>query len=417
MKKWLTIIIVVSLCSCAKIFGQPPFPAPPNFRFEQGFNFNYIVLFTDNFEERRLRVFASVIYDNLQFFKVEDKFQASYRMSFTIFDKKENFVKTDRIERSVVLSDFEETNSREKYDWVEANFDLNPGQYRIFLEMFDQGSHETLNNEQKLYIPGLDTTKLLLSGPILLDTIVVDTDGMLELKPGISGDIFDGQKSVWVYFEVLAHNYPTTLEFTYHLLDSKGKERVKGDFARSLDKPTFRYQFPLDVDEFPFDNYTLTLTVKSNGELARSSKKFRIHWPELPATIQDLDLALEQLIYIASEKEIARLKENYMGQKVEMFLKFWEQWGSSQQEAYKLMNEYYNRVWEAEHLFSEGGWKCDRGHVYILFGPPSEIDRHPYDIGSKAYEVWYYFTDNRRFMFVDEGGFGDYRLQSPLWQN
>jgi GWxTD domain-containing protein len=207
------------------------------------------------------------------------------------------------------------------------------------------------------------------------------------------------------------------LEFTYHLLDSRGKERVKGDFTRHLDKPAFRHHFPLDINEFPFDNYTLTLTVKSKGEVARASKKFRIHWPELPPTIQDLDLALEQLTYIASEKEIASIKDNYLGRRVEMFLKFWEQWGNSQPESYKLMDEYYNRVWEAQHLFTEGGWKCDRGHVYILFGPPSEIDRHPYDIGNKAYEIWYYYQENQRFMFVDEGGFGDYKLQSPLWQN
>jgi len=54
------------------------------------------------------------------------------------------------------------------------------------------------------------------------------------------------------------------------------------------------------------------------------------------------------------------------------------------------------------------------GMIYILFGPPNSVDRHPFDIDSKPYEVWYYYQKDRQFMFVDETGFGDYRLMNPL---
>jgi GWxTD domain-containing protein len=358
-----------------------------------------------------------VVYDYLQFLKSGDEFQAEYRITFTVLSDKGNFIASERVERNLITKDFFETNAREKFDWVEENFDLAPGEYRVLLELLDKGSKEIKHNEKNVSIPRLGKSKILLSGPILLDTIIVDEEGQLDLKPGISGDVFDGRKNIWVYFEALARNFPTDLRISYHLLDSKSNERITGDFTRHIDKPVLRDKFILNISEFPFDQYSLTLTVISLGDTVKKSKNFRIRWPELPPTIHDLDEAIDQLTYIASEKEISNLKESYFGRRLEMFLKFWSQWGTNEAESYKLMDEYYQRIWEADQVFSEGGWRCDRGHVFVLYGPPSEIDRHPYDLSNKAYEVWYYFENNRRFVFVDEGGFGDYRLQSPLWQN
>ena len=55
------------------------------------------------------------------------------------------------------------------------------------------------------------------------------------------------------------------------------------------------------------------------------------------------------------------------------------------------------------------------GRVFIIFGPPSDVERHPFDIDAKPHEIWYYYDLNRSFLFVDEEGFGEYRLKSPFW--
>ena len=46
---------------------------------------------------------------------------------------------------------------------------------------------------------------------------------------------------------------------------------------------------------------------------------------------------------------------------------------------------------------------------------PNNIERHPFDIDAKPYEIWTYYEQNREFVFVDATGFGDYRLQNPMW--
>jgi hypothetical protein len=61
------------------------------------------------------------------------------------------------------------------------------------------------------------------------------------------------------------------------------------------------------------------------------------------------------------------------------------------------------------------GWRSDRGMVYITLGPPNNIDRHPFDYDAKPYEIWEYYDMNQQFIFVDETGFGDYRLTTPMY--
>lgn len=77
------------------------------------------------------------------------------------------------------------------------------------------------------------------------------------------------------------------------------------------------------------------------------------------------------------------------------------------------MLEYYRRIDHANRNFEayrREGWQTDMGMVYVSLGPPDYIDRHPFAVDSKPYEVWDYYNLNRQFVFIDYTGFGDYRL-------
>ncbi len=92
--------------------------------------------------------------------------------------------------------------------------------------------------------------------------------------------------------------------------------------------------------------------------------------------------------------------------------------------------EHYRRIAYANEHFSSGvpGWKTDRGHIYILWGPPDEVESHPtggtYDrpmwqgggsTSTYPWELWRYrhleeIGDNIDLEFVDPSGSGEYRL-------
>ncbi|NOZ56668.1 MAG: GWxTD domain-containing protein [Calditrichaeota bacterium] len=147
---------------------------------------------------------------------------------------------------------------------------------------------------------------------------------------------------------------------------------------------------------------------------------FNANWSGLPATISDLELAIDQLRYIATSEEFKALKKAPPEKKLKLFKEFWAKRdptpGTPENEA---MEEHYRRVQYANENFKgfQEGWKTDMGMVYIILGPPDDIERHPFEIDSKPYEIWYYYHINRQFIFVDENGFGEYRLYNPyeLW--
>ena len=77
-------------------------------------------------------------------------------------------------------------------------------------------------------------------------------------------------------------------------------------------------------------------------------------------------------------------------------------------------SEYLQRIAAADQLFSafkKGGWRTDRGRVFVLYGKPDEFERHPSN-AAKPYEIWHYYRieNGVQFVFVEKSGFGDYEL-------
>ncbi|HKN74117.1 MAG TPA: GWxTD domain-containing protein [Candidatus Acidoferrum sp.] len=140
----------------------------------------------------------------------------------------------------------------------------------------------------------------------------------------------------------------------------------------------------------------------------------------------------EEVVYIITKEEhdaFLRLttneeRENYIEE-------FWRRRNpdpDSPENSYR--EEYYRRIAYANEHFSSGipGWKTDRGHIYILWGPPDEIDSHPsggtYDrppeqgggtTTTYPWELWRYrhmedIGDNIEIEFVDTTGSGEYHI-------
>lgn len=78
--------------------------------------------------------------------------------------------------------------------------------------------------------------------------------------------------------------------------------------------------------------------------------------------------------------------------------------------------EHYRRIAFSNLHFAAGlpGWQTDRGHIYIVYGPPDAIDSHAGEDGH-AVQVWRYrhvphVGNNGTVTFVDATGKGDFQL-------
>lgn len=132
-------------------------------------------------------------------------------------------------------------------------------------------------------------------------------------------------------------------------------------------------------------------------------------FPEITNPVE----AVLPLRYLTTQKEYDVLL-NYHDYKIAVD-SFWLQRSSQQEERAKnMIARYYSRVQDANKLFTsyQEGWKTDRGILYIIYGPPTEVYRkdgeeewvygergNPLSIKFYFYSVDNAFTDN------------DYRLQ------
>jgi GWxTD domain-containing protein len=131
----------------------------------------------------------------------------------------------------------------------------------------------------------------------------------------------------------------------------------------------------------------------------------------------------EDVIYIADDAERARYRQLTTDEERNHFIEqFWERRnpvpGSSPN---KFREDHYRRIAYAnEHFrtaaYGAPGWRSDRGHIYIVYGPPDEIEAHPKGTGKPfATELWVYrhvegTDDIGSFTFLDKTGQGDYHL-------
>jgi GWxTD domain-containing protein len=168
-------------------------------------------------------------------------------------------------------------------------------------------------------------------------------------------------------------------------------------------------------------NYKITVVIldSTGSKVAVVDKSFISRWVGIPAAIQDLNKAVDQLVYIATPTDMSFIEDSEnQDEKIERYLDFWKKKDPTPNtDENELFNEYYRRISYANENFSHyiEGWRSDRGMVFIILGSPNNVDRHPFDLESKPYEVWQYYELNRSFVFVDETGFGDYRLVTPLY--
>jgi GWxTD domain-containing protein len=187
----------------------------------------------------------------------------------------------------------------------------------------------------------------------------------------------------------------------------------------------------IDNSAIPLGDYLLSIRAvpasiprdAKNAEkefIASRGRTIIVRWKGLPRATKDIDLAIEQLQYIAKDNEMADLKSGAtLAEKQQKFLEFWKKRSlNPNAPRNEKMALYYARVEYANKHFSRyrEGWRTDMGLVFILLGPPSNVERFPFQIDEKPEEVWQYYDLNYQFVFRDENGFGDYRLLTPLWE-
>ena len=82
----------------------------------------------------------------------------------------------------------------------------------------------------------------------------------------------------------------------------------------------------------------------------------------------------------------------------------------------ELLNQINERVKFVNKNFSilKPGWRSDRGRIYIIYGPPQNVDESYQDQMGYNYLKWIY-PSGKQFIFIDRSMSGDYSLYREMY--
>ncbi|HSP86650.1 MAG TPA: GWxTD domain-containing protein [Ignavibacteriaceae bacterium] len=374
---------------------------------------------SDQEGKTRLDIFIQVPYTEILFVKSNKGFSAAYTAVVSVFNEdKEQLLAEKSWKEKIDVLDFEQTISKNNFNLSLKSFHLTPGKYFISTSVEDEDSHKKYSSDNIFIVK--DLTKDISVSDLMLIAKQTQAEGSNKILPNVSRNITSERDGIPMFFEIYT-NDPSDINIEFVIKDEKEKVLHQENLNKHLDTGSTQVIHTLKNLSLGLGSYLVTVNIldSSKNKITDVSKNFISRWIGIPAAIQDLDKAVDQLIYIATPTEMDHVEDaETQNEKINRYLDFWKKKDPTPNtDENELFNEYYRRVSYANENFSHyvEGWRSDRGMVFIILGSPNNIDRHPFDLESKPYEVWQYYELNRSFVFVDETGFGDYRLITPLY--
>ena len=381
------------------------------------FNYEYLDFRSDQAGKTRVDVFLQVPYNEIQFIKKGDDFEANYSATVSIFDKNKEKLIAEKIwNEKVATKDFKQTTSSRNFNLSLRSFELPPGEYTFRSAFEDKDSRQTYSKEDVVKVRDI-SSEFALSDIMIVEKKTV-VNGENKILPNIVKKVSARQGGLLIFYEIYSDTN-SVFQIEYNIND-KHDVYVSQKIMKQLKKGTNQIFYTVPDSTISMGNYEVSVTLRDieGHDIATTKQAFISRWVGFPSTAADIDEAIEQLVYIASPSDIDYINDGKTkDEKIERFREFWKKKDPvPSTEENEVFNEYYRRVATANANFSHyvKGWKTDRGMVLIILGNPNNIERHPFEVDSKPYEVWDYYQLNQSFVFVDETGFGDYRLVTPL---
>ena len=182
----------------------------------------------------------------------------------------------------------------------------------------------------------------------------------------------------------------------------------------------------------------LAQDAQDTGDTATAPKKLdKATKKKMKQTLKELDNAYkswltEDVVYIITPEERNAFLQLQTNEEREQFIEqFWLRRSSNPDlPDNDFKEEHYRRIAYANEHYASGipGWKTDRGRMYIMWGPPDEVDSHPtggtYDrpmeegggsTSTYPWETWRWrylegIGENIILEFVDPSGSGEYHM-------
>ncbi len=372
----------------------------------------------ENSDKVEFSIYLKIAYDLLHFVVNDTLFESRYESTVVIRDRKGNYIDGKIKRDKIFVRSYEETNSSNKFATHRFSFMIHPGRYKVSIELLDLETHNPVVENKEIVIPDFYSSSLSVSDLIFYQTHDGDTldENLFPSFPPVRSV---KNPHLYAKFYIYSENIPLKINMHRKITTSNNKQIL---FEDSIKINLLKHIQPISINidqDLNFGKYYLNIFFYHKEEKISLRSPFYIRWGKQSTLMTDFRLAIETLQYIMDRKQWQQLIEKPVDEQIKLVEKFWDERDPEPEtEVNELREEFYRRVNFANKNFTPfdkhiDGWKTDRGRIYILYGPPSDIER-PITSSetSSRYEIWHYRNIQRSFIFIAKDATGDFYLVS-----
>ncbi len=394
-------------------------------RMKQGFRdmsqrhfLTYWLVYPESKDSLELHIYTKISHELLQFVQDDSVYSSKYEITVQVINDKKQAVDGTIIRREVTVNDFSETTQMTAYEKDMFSFLLTPGDYSIFIELNDLETAEPVRREQDISIKPPFEEPLEISTFHYFNEMEPIESSFKHIPPEFPAVRTPDATTFRAGFILASQNFNSPAALQYQIFNSQGI-MILSDSTR-IHRSSSLQPFIIELNQpLKFGKYDMIIRVRDLEVQIEKATAFFVQWEKHPLTLTDLNQAILAMRYIMDGREYKTLKDLPEDEQKEKFEAYWaERDPTPDTEENELEEEYFRRVSVVNHQFAswqEGGqgWKTDRGRVYIIYGPPTDIERPTTNMASQVqYEVWYYRDTHKRFVFMDRFGTNEFRLIS-----
>lgn len=379
------------------------------------FNTNVVIRpANDNLE---VITYIEIFNRNLQFIKVEDGFRSSFEVTVSLVSEDSNKLFKETFSDSINVINFSETVKMSKPRIIVNKFLIPNGKFDINFSIRDLDTKLVGKKQTTFTSKNLPSKRdIKIFEPIFVGHKVGSWNFGLDKYPLKLNKISSKDGFIefyqYIYFEEKG-DYLINISLVSD--DGEWKE----SFTEKVTSNNINKLIKVPLEGINNSNLKIKVEISKDNNVI--SKSFPIKLKNdllIFSNNSNISKALNQMNYILNSEERKELRNLKNSEKEIFFKKVWAKRDPDlTTKENELMEEYYKRVNFSEENFSRGsaqGWRSDMGMIYILFGKPDDVVKSMNPQQSYNFETWYYFQINEEFVFIDEYGFGNFRLRTPF---
>jgi len=388
-----------------------------------------VVFNSSDSTDGRIDVYLVVPYQLLTFEKLGENFVANIDIDITITNENKEKVDFKHVKKTITTSDYRKSQGAEaEFYKTFFRFGVPEGTYSVSADIKDEFNGNLYEREREVTVIEFDKFSFSLSGILLLSQIE-EVESKYKITPFISDNIGAINSDFFAFFEIYNKNEPKKVKIAFRLL-KKDELILEGDL-KEVDVNVGKNQSFVRIDASSLNlsgeyivqvvAYDISATEHDDKKVLAITQRSIKHQETLISFLEeDINKAIKMLRYIATESELEKISSAKTDDlKREKLSLFWKELDPTPNTKFnEAMNEYYQRIKYANEQFKSytEGWLTDMGMVYVVLGPPIQVERQSSMGNNVEYRIWQY-SGNRTFLFADKNGFGNFRLERPYLFN